>query len=329
MDSDWDIYFKNRTKFFAHKPKNLSFTILHTPEDCKKIDSSADHVVIVPTEDFALKCDLPQACGRPLKDVLILSNVVRQGTEFDFDNPNFKWAGDWHLTPVQDLVQHIGPKKYLFDFLFGRRQNETDYLFEQMQGHLDKCIYSYNHNHTPDIIDMETNLTKLMHRYQHLYKVGNGKHFTPFIDDDVWAEQIGEEKTIIPKYTSRIVPQKIYEQSLASCVKETRWYDSVGHHVTEKTMKPIQCKRLMFMLGRQHANKTFEQIGFKTYGEHPWDHHAVWKKRADVYVDYVSSITMDQLLLMYETELDNIEHNYRYANKSWPAENLFWLLTKL
>ena len=84
MDSDWDIYFKNRTKFFAHKPKNLSFTILHTPEDCTRIDSSADHVVIVPTEDFAIFTDLEKACGRPLRDVLILSNTVRIDTEFDF-----------------------------------------------------------------------------------------------------------------------------------------------------------------------------------------------------------------------------------------------------
>ena len=348
MDGDWDIYFKNRTKFFAHKPKNLSFTILHTPEDCTRIDSSADHVVIVPTEDFAIFTDLEKACGRPLRDVLILSNTVRIDTEFDFDNPNFRWAGDWHKTPVHTKDQTINTKKYLFDFLFGHRENATDYLFEKMQGHLDKCIYSYNHQHTPGIMDMETELTKLLHRNQNvdysifmntskelsdtnnkLYQVTNNDHFDPFIDDNTWAEQIGEEQTIIPKYTSRITPVKMYEQSLASCIRESGWTWVVGLQLTEKTMKPIQCKRLLFMLGCQHANRVFERIGFKTYGEYPWDDIADWKKRADAYVDYVGSLTMDTLLEMYQTEADTIAHNYSFANKPWTAENLIWLLSKI
>ena len=100
-----------------------------------------------------------------LKEVLILSNTVRQGTEFDFDNVNFKYAGDWSQTPVHNQVQHIGPKRWLFYFLVGHKDSNADYLFNAMQPILNSCLYSYNFKHTPGLLRMETHITKILHTY--------------------------------------------------------------------------------------------------------------------------------------------------------------------
>jgi hypothetical protein len=360
MNSDWDIYFKHKTKFYISKSKleekhkcTISFTILNTPDDCKKINASADYIIIVPIEDFALYYDLPTACGRPLNEVLILSNTVRQGTEFDFDNVNFKYAGDWNQTPVHNQVQHIGPKRWLFDFLVGHKDFDADYLFDAMQPVLDSCLYSYNFKHTPGLLRMETHITKILHKNQNydystymdrtefISETNNEEkvkyhadQFDPFIDDKLWHDEVGEENTIIPKYTSRIVPEEIYNQSLATLVKECGWSTDQSSitpflQLTEKTFKPIQYRRLMFLLGCKNANKIFEQIGFKYFGECPWDEFNDWKKRVQVYAEYINNLTQDDLLQMYESQKHIIKHNHEFANKPWASENLIWVLRKL
>tara|TARA_Y100000310_G_C20659254_1_gene803739 strand:+ start:1067 stop:1363 length:297 start_codon:yes stop_codon:yes gene_type:complete len=54
-----------------------------------------------------------------------------------------------------------------------------------------------------------------------------------------------------------------------------------------------------------------------------------WKKRVQVYAEYINNLTQDDLLQMYESQKHIIKHNHEFANKPWASENLIWVLRKL
>ena len=332
--SDWELFFKHRTKYIPLKlleqkfNTSIDFNILICPDHIAKIDGSKETIIINVKEYHGVKDNfayLEKQCRRSLDDIIILGDSITPNTVFCKDNPNFKFAGTWFESPVNVVEQTVGPKKYLFDFLVGTRSLHFDYLYETFdkKGLLNpNNLYNYHMGKNPDFDHMDHPLADC---WRDLSKnaEGYGNAEENPVDIDMWAEEFGNDSVCLHNsWTSRIVPDKAYKQSLFSIARETQYFldgDDKFYIPTEKTAKPMLCKRLFFTLGHQYENRNYIELGFKPYdyGNNTWDMLPDWKDRTNKFATYIATLTQDKILAMYETEKDTIQHNYNVATQDW------------
>ena len=120
---DWELYWTNRGIFVSKERLekqfgcSINFSIQMGRDSISKIDSSADLIIIVAKEDFVTMNQnlFVKACGRPLDQIILLSDVVLENSVFDFTNPKFIYAGSWFDCPVNVLPNVHKPKQFLFD----------------------------------------------------------------------------------------------------------------------------------------------------------------------------------------------------------------------
>lgn len=334
--SDWELFFKHRTTFYIpldileKKYKvSIDFTILRTPEDIAKVDGGKDVVILNVKEQFAITNNidnLKQQCRRPIEQVYILGDTVFPNSFCDINNPNYIFAGSWFESPVGMTTQTVEPKKYLFDFMVGYKRKECDYLFDsfKQKGLInDTALYKYT-----DLSNFDFN---------HLgdqFEIGWDGGIERAIDLDIWSLRFGTSSVNIHNaWASRIVPKKAYEQSLFSVVRESQFYfdRDLYYQPSEKTAKPILCKRLFFVLGAQGWNENYKNIGFKPYDHenNTWDHLPNWTDRTNKFAEYIATLDQDRILSLYEQEKLNIEHNLNIATQSWGQKCLNFVMEKL
>ena len=331
--SDWELFFKHRTnyiplEFFENKYKtSIDFTILRIPEELDNIDGTKDTIILNLKEQWAITKHwdyLLQKIQRPIEEIIWVSDSVYPGSVIDYDNPNFKFAGTWFESPVNVCTQTVEPKKYLFDFLVGYRETELDYMYDAFdsRGMLHEGnLYNYWKGKNPDFDKMDHKLAKQwrnLSQFSHGYAVDEENP----INIDVWALAFGSDGVCLHNaWTSRIVPVKAYNQSLFTVSRETKYF--FDHHLfyqpTEKSAKPLLCKRLFFTLGGKYENRNYERLGFKVYDYKNcnWDHLDSWRDRTNVFADYIQKIDQDYILELYNKEKIAIEHNYKVATQPW------------
>ena len=177
---------------------------------------------------------------------------------------------------------------------------------------------------------------KLAEQWRDLKKYKEGESIVEenSIDIDLWAKEFGSDSVNIHNaWTSRIVPQPAYKQSLFSVVRETEYQldRDLFYQPTEKTAKPLLCKRLFFTLGAQFENQNYKNICFLPYDEenNTWDHLEDWKDRTDRFAEYIATLDQDRILYLYEQEKHKIEHNYKIATQDWGQMCLNFVIEKL
>ncbi len=343
--SDWELFFKHRTNYIPLKlleqKYNISidFTTVRIPSEFDDIDGSKDLIVLNLKEQFALTEAWDyfiKKIDRPLEDIVILSDSIYPGSLFDLHNPNFCFAGTWFESPVNMCTQTIGPKKYLFDFLVGYRETELDYLYDsfEQRGLLNKNnLYNYWKGNNPDFADMDHPFAEAWRNLPKFEK-GFGVDEENAIDIDVWASEFGTDSVCLHNaWTSRIVPIEAYQQSLFTVNRETKyfWDDHLFYQPTEKSAKPMKCKRLFFTLGAQYENRNYTKLGFKVYDHDKcdWDNLKTWQDRTNAFADYISNLDQDYVLELYDKEKENIEHNYKIANQDWGQMCLNFVMNRL
>lgn len=344
--SDWELFFKHRTnyiplKLLEHKfNRSIDFTILRIPQDIENIDGTKDIIIINLKEYYAIRDNhittLEKQARRSFNQILILGDCIKPDTECNLDNPNFHFAGTWFESPVATCEQTVEPKKYLFDFLIGYGCAEFDYLYDQFDKHNlfnPSTLYNYRKGKNPDFDAMDH---KLAEQWRDLKKYKEGESIVEenSIDIDLWVKEFGTDSVNIHNaWTSRIVPQPAYQQSLFSVVRETEYQldRDLFYQPTEKTAKPLLCKRLFFTLGAQFENQNYKNICFLPYDDenNTWDHLEDWKDRTDRFAEYIATLDQDRILYLYEQEKHKIEHNYKIATQDWGQMCLNFVIEKL
>lgn len=343
--SDWELFFKHRTNYIPIKlleqkyKVSIDFTTVRIPEEFDNIDASKDVIVLNLKEQYALNEAWEyfiNKINRPLEDIIILSDSIYPGSVFDLHNSNFFFAGTWFESPVNVCTQTVEPKKYLFDFLIGYRETELDYLYDTFDDRKllhNSNLYNYWKGNNPDFADMDHPLATAWRNLPKSEK-GFGVNGEDSIDMDLWASEFGTDSLCLHNaWTSRIVPKKAYEQSLFSVNKETKyfWDHHVFYQPSEKSAKPLHCKRIFFTLGAKHENKNYTRLGFKIYDHEncTWDHLDNWQDRTDAFADYIASIDQDYILELYAKEKQNIEHNYKIVTQDWGQMCLNFVIDRL
>ena len=334
--SDWELFFKHRRNPYiplevceSRFQVSIDFTILITPADISKIDGTKDIIILNIKEQFAVTNnidDLKRQCRRPIEEVLILGDVVFPNSFLDFSNPNYVFAGSWFESPVGVISQTVESKKYLFDFMVGYQRKECDYLFDSFdqKGLInDTALYKYADRSNFDF-----------NHLGELFEIGWEGNMEKSIDLDIWASEFGTSSVNIHSaWASRIVPQRAYEQSLFSVVRESQFYNwnELYYQPSEKTAKPILCKRMFFVLGAQGWHDNYKNLGFVPYdyANNTWDHLPNWRDRTDRFAEYIATLDQDRILSLYQQEKNNIEHNYNIATQSWGQKCLNFVMQKL
>jgi len=333
--SDWELFFK-RTNYYVplhaiEKRYNASidFSILHWPESISKIDGSKDIIILNVKEQYSITDSiglLEKQCQRPIEDIILLSDTVWPNTLFYYDNPNFFFAYTWFDCPVGVCEQVVEPKRYLFDFLVGYKRKQCDRLFQvfEQKGLLRNSLYKYDDMGNFDFDDMGEQFSISWEK--------QGVEST--IDMNTWASKFGTDSLNNHNaWPSRIVPKKAYEQTLFSVVRESQFYfdTHLFYQPSEKTAKPILCKRLFFTLGAKGVNENYVKLGFRPYDydNNTWDQLDKWQDRVDAFADYISKLDQTYILELYEKEKDNIQHNYKLATRPWAQQCLNFVLDRL
>ena len=343
--SDWELFFKHRTNYIPLKlleqkyKVSIDFTTVRIPEEFDNIDASKDVIVLNLKEQFALTEAWEyfiNKINRPLEDIIMLSDSIYPGSLFDLHNPNFFFAGTWFESPVNVCTQTVEPKKYLFDLLIGYRETELDYMYDTFNDRKllnNGNLYNYWKGNNPDFADMDHPFATAWRNLPKFEK-GFGVDEENSIDIDLWASEFGTDSVCLHNaWTSRIVPIKAYEQSLFSVNRETKyfWDHHLFYQPTEKSAKPLHCKRIFFTLGAKHENKNYTQLGFKIYDHEncTWDHLDNWQDRTDAFADYIATLDQDYILELYAKEKQNIEHNYKLVTQDWGQMCLNFVVDRL
>ena len=146
------------------------------------------------------------------------------------------------------------------------------------------------------------------------------------INQNDWIQQFGSKSLgLHSPWISRITPNKIYDNSMCSIVRETNfWFTNL--FLTEKSSKPLQAKRVFFALGGYKFNATLKKMGFKPYGECEWDSIKDIDKRIEVFAKTISNLDHNKISNIYESEFNAIEHNYKLANQNWAQRCMDFVL---
>ena len=343
--SDWEIFFKHRCDQYLTQQSvekqfgiTINFSIQTGPDSVAKIDSSADVIIMAAKEDFVTMNQklYAEACGRPLEQVILLSDVVLEDSPFDFANPRFIYAGSWFESAVNVKPNINKHKEFLFDALLGRRHKYIDKLWTHLEPFKHKMLYRYYDQFNLQDYD-EKIFADTFTKYNEMYdfnsdewvEKAHGSITTWDYDQAEWIQKFGSHTVGLHNpWTCRITPNTIFDHSMCSIVRETNFWHA-NLFLTEKTAKPLQANRLFFALGGYKFNATLKKMGFKPYGKCEWDSIKDIDKRIEVYAECMSNLDHNQVSDMYTTESTSIAHNYKLANSNWGQRCMDFILQTL
>jgi len=343
--SDWELYFKERCDQYHTQQSvekqfgiTINFSIQIGPDSVSKIDSSADVIIMVAKEDFVTMNQklFVEACGRPLEQVILLSDIVLEDSPFDFDNPKFIYAGSWFESAVNVKPNVNKHKQFVFDALLGRRHKYIDKLWTHLEPLKHKMLYRYFdqcnlQEYDEDIFAKmfdEQNKINNFNSDDYMNKEHGSITVLP-LDQTEWIQKFGSHTVgLHSPWISRITPNTIFDHSMCSIVRETNFWHA-NLFLTEKTSKPLQANRLFFALGGYKFNATLKKMGFKPYGKCEWDSIKDIGKRIEVYAECMSNLDHNQVSDMYATESSSISHNYELANANWGQRCMDFILQSL
>ena len=341
---DWELYWTNRGVFVSKERLekqfgcSINFSIQMGRDSITKIDSSADLIIIVAKEDFVpMNQNLfVKACGRPLDQIILLSDVVLENSVFDFTNPKFIYAGSWFDCPVNVLPNVHKPKQFLFDALIGRQHKWIDILWEHLEPFKDKMLYRYLNQVNLEKYDEEVfNKVRMDRSLRQDLLPFDSDEFVTMIHGSIhalevkqseWINQFGSKSVgLHHTWISRITPNRIFDNSMCSLVRESDfWFANL--YLTEKTAKPLLAKRVFFTLGGYEFNAILKKIGFKPYGECEWDSIKDINKRIETFAKSMSNLNHNKISDLYESKSSDIEHNYKLANQNWAQRCMDFIL---
>lgn len=297
---------------FAHEIektlfKNYDLIILIVTEYNQICNKKANHLKFL--EEISYK-------------LIILSDIIIPNSPLSLENFLFMYLGYWMKAPVNSFIQDYNTTipNYLFDFLIGKPDVDHDHLhFVSLKEKIYKKSF---HHYTESLLPKKTFKNKDFDLFEHelCLPSHNDEYYrsTNEINDEIWSKKFENVKCdfYYPNWISRIVPDKIYKNSLCSLVRETLfWKNSPVLMATEKTAKPILCKRLFFTLGPPGHNKLLKSVGFKIYHEDMLNVDCIEKKsfRIQAFIDFINQFHEDDLRQLYIDNLDAITQNYKLA----------------
>ena len=142
-----------------------------------------------------------------------------------------------------------------------------------------------------------------------------------------WAEQFG-----IPHDIHSLGRMDIWQHHFLTVVGETEGNNDVPTFVSEKTWKPMIGLRPFIINGQRKVYQWLRDRGFRTFNQY-WSHIPIegseeTPKMCAAVVEYLSSKTKVELLLMYQNMLPDLIHNqqrfYEFSKEQkHKMENIF------
>jgi len=310
---------------------NQDINIIFAHEVDTTLFKSYDLIILVITE-FNQICNEKDNHLKFLEEIshklIILSDIIIPNSPISLENPFFMYLGYWMKAPVNTFIQNyntVNPN-YLFDFLIGKSDVDHDHLHSALlkENLHKKSFYHYTESRLPYRTYKNKDFDLFEHELCLPFHNDKFYHSTNEINDEIWSKKFHNTTCnfFYPNWISRIVPDKIYKNSLCSLVRETLfWKNSPVLMATEKTAKPIMCKRLFFTLGSPGHNKLLKSVGFKIYHKDILDVDCIEEKssRVQAFIDFINQFHEDDLKQLYVNNLNAILHNYKFALH--PREN--------
>jgi hypothetical protein len=131
---------------------------------------------------------------------------------------------------------------------------------------------------------------------------------------------------------SQIVPTEVYNSSSYSIITETN-FDNAYSFFTEKTAKPILCRRLFIAFSGQYFLKNLRNVGFRTFDgiidesyDEIEDNQERWQQ---AFNQMIALSNMDQQSVLNKIRVI-VDHNYDVLTKTdWFSQGVYGIVNRI
>jgi len=175
-----------------------------------------------------------------------------------------------------------------------------------------------------DIKELKSNIWFDLDNFKYSDKIRAGvtslKNNSPVQMDNIVDTTLSSDNKQTPNIRHDIVPSKFYNESFCAIITETKFAQPFAA-LTEKTMQAIIHARPFVMVGPPMSLQFAQEMGWKTFNKW-WDesydfetnHEKRLEKIFDV-IEYINSLSIDDLKSMYTEMLPVITHNQKQLIK--------------